>query len=169
MLHSHYWASRKGAGLKKALPAKDQPERSFLVGNAAKRTSILTLFIGVIFTMVFFQSFAQQYGVLGKPAPSWSVEKWINLPPDKKSLDIQDFQGKVLYLYCFQSWCPGCHSHGFPTLQKMIERFSGQKDVAFVAIQTVFEGFSSNTFEHAKQTAEKYKTYHPLWAKWRKR
>ena len=31
-----------------------------------------------------------------------------------------------------------------------------KKDVAFVAVQTVFEGFSSNTPEKAEATAERY-------------
>ena len=95
-------------------------------------------------------------GILNDPAPSWSLEEWINLPSGKSTLDIDDFRGKVLYLYCFQSWCPGCHRHGFPTLQKVIARFKDDRDVAFVAIQTVFEGFSSNTFDHAKKVAKRY-------------
>ncbi len=78
-------------------------------------------------------------GILGRPAPSWGVQRWINLPDDATSLDVGDFEGKVLYLYCFQSWCPGCHSQGFPTLQTMIERYRDADDVAFVAVQTVFE------------------------------
>ena len=65
--------------------------------------------------------------------------QWLNLPSGKKKIDIQDYQGKVLYLFCFQSWCPGCHSSGFPTLQKVMSRFKDNDDVAFVAIQTVFE------------------------------
>jgi len=101
-------------------------------------------------------------GILGKPAPQWSVEQWLNLPPGKKKIEIQDFHGKVLYLFCFQSWCPGCHSSGFPTLQKVITRFKDNDEVAFVAIQTVFEGFSSNTIDHAKQVARKYKLTIPV-------
>jgi thiol-disulfide isomerase/thioredoxin len=95
-------------------------------------------------------------GILNRAAPSWGVKKWLNLPDGARSLDISDFKGKVLYLYCFQSWCPGCHSHGFPTLQKMIKHYQGNDDVAFVAVQTVFEGFASNTFEDARRTAKRY-------------
>lgn len=95
-------------------------------------------------------------GILNQPAPGWAVKKWLNLPDGALSLDVADLKGKVLYLYCFQSWCPGCHSHGFPTLQKMIKRYQGNDDVTFVAVQTVFEGFASNTFEHAKAVAKRY-------------
>lgn len=103
-----------------------------------------------------------QRGIVGKAAPKWSVDKWVNLPEGKKKIDVEDYRGKVLYLFFFQSWCPGCHSSGFPTLQAVMSRFADNNDVAFVAIQTVFEGFSSNTFEHAKEAAKKYKLTIPI-------
>lgn len=56
------------------------------------------------------------YGIEGERAPAWGVASWFNLPDDKTRLDIQDFEDQVVYLYCFQSWCPGCHSRGFPAL-----------------------------------------------------
>ena len=50
--------------------------------------------------------------------PSWNIAQWLNLPKGQKNLDVGDCKGRVLYLYCFQSWCPGCHEYGFPTLRK---------------------------------------------------
>ena len=99
---------------------------------------------------------AQQPGILDQTAPSWGVEKWLNLPEGTTSIDIADYQGKVVYLYGFQSWCPGCHSHGFPTMQRLIEAFAGNDDVAFVAVQTVFEGYQYNTFDHARRIVDRY-------------
>ena len=101
-------------------------------------------------------------GVLDKAAPSWGVTEWINLPEKKTALDIADFKGKVVYLFCFQSWCPGCHSSGFPTLRTMIDRYKDADDVAFVAVQTVFEGFSTNTADRAWETARGYKLTVPV-------
>jgi len=101
-------------------------------------------------------------GIRGQQAPKWEVGQWINLPEDKESIDIGDYEGKVVYLFCFQSWCPGCHSSGFPTLQTLFERYSDDDDVAFVAIQTVFEGFSSNTPKRAWENAKKYKLDFPV-------
>jgi thiol-disulfide isomerase/thioredoxin len=95
-------------------------------------------------------------GILGQKAPLWQVDQWVQLPQDVNQLDVNDLQGKVVYLYCFQSWCPGCHRHGFPTLQMVSTHFNGQEDVAFATIQTTFEGFASNTARHAQQTAERY-------------
>ena len=95
-------------------------------------------------------------GILDKPAPSLTVDHWFNLPDGRESLDIADYRGKVVYFYGFQSWCPGCHSHGFPTLQELIRRFEGEDDVAFVAVQTTFEGFHTNTAANALKTAQRY-------------
>lgn len=93
------------------------------------------------------------YGILGQQAPNWDVKEWFNLPADKLQLELSDFEGKLLYLYCFQSWCPGCHSHGFPTLQAVQAHYQDDPRVQFVVIQTVFEGFEANTLAAAKQTA----------------
>ena len=101
-------------------------------------------------------------GIRGQQAPKWEVRQWINLPEDKQSIDINDYAGKVVYLFCFQSWCPGCHSSGFPTLQALSERYSDDDEIAFVAIQTVFEGFGSNTPKRAWENAKKYKLDFPV-------
>lgn len=95
-------------------------------------------------------------GVLGEPAPSLGVKTWFNLPDDQTTVDVTDYQGKVVYLYGFQSWCPGCHSQGFPTLTKLIKHYEGNQDVAFVAVQTTFEGHDTNTPEAARETAKRY-------------
>jgi thiol-disulfide isomerase/thioredoxin len=95
-------------------------------------------------------------GIAGRQAPAWDVTQWINLPDGAIALNPSDFQGKVVYLYCFQSWCPGCHSRGFPTLQALIEHYQDNDDVAFVAVQTTFEGFSTNSPEAAWKTADRY-------------
>ena len=103
-----------------------------------------------------------ELGILGKPAPSWIVDNWTNLPADAESINVSDYQGKVIYLYCFQSWCPGCHKYGFPTLQKLIAFYKDNKKVEFVAVQTTFEGYHTNTFESAKRTAKQYELDIPI-------
>ena len=72
------------------------------------------------------------------------------------SLNVDDYKGKVLYLYFFQSWCPGCHKVGFPALQKVSKEFEGDDNVAFVAIQTTFEGHNVNTPDKLKELAKRY-------------
>lgn len=95
-------------------------------------------------------------GIVGRPAPEWQVSQWRQLPAGKSSINIDDYKGKVTYLYFFQSWCPGCHRDGFPTLQALTEKFKDDADVAFVAIQTTFEGFAVNTPEKLEKMAARY-------------
>lgn len=113
----------------------------------------------IFLSMVVFNLYAT--GIEGQKAPSFEVDEWIQTN-GKPTLDIEDFKGKVLYLYGFQSWCPGCHSHGFPTLRTLSEHYKNNKDVAFVAVQTVFEGFSSNTIEAAKKIIKDYDLAMPV-------
>jgi thiol-disulfide isomerase/thioredoxin len=113
----------------------------------------------IFFLWIGFNNLFAQVDVK-KPAPKFGVDLWVQ--GDKKDLDIEDFKGKVLYIYGFQAWCPGCHSHGFPTLQKLSEHYKNDKDVAFVAIQTVFEGYSHNTIEAAKKIIKDYKLTMPV-------
>lgn len=95
-------------------------------------------------------------GIVGKKAPKWGVESWSNLPKGRRTLDIGDFRGKVVYLYCFQAWCPGCRTRGFPTLKEVKEAFKDDGNVAFVTMQTVFEGFDVNTKENGLATLKKF-------------
>ena len=95
-------------------------------------------------------------GIAGQQAPQWDVSGWHQLPAGKKTLDITDYKGKVLYLYFFQSWCPGCHSAGFPTLTKLHTKYKDDPNVEFVVIQTTFEGHRTNTSDKLAPTAKKY-------------
>jgi thiol-disulfide isomerase/thioredoxin len=95
-------------------------------------------------------------GIAGQPAPAWGVTQWLNLPADRARLDITDFKGKVVYLYGFQAWCPGCHKHGFPTLKQIIAKYGDDPGVAIVAVQTAFEGFRSNDLDAAKDIVKRY-------------
>jgi len=113
---------------------------------------ILTLFLALSLNAT---------GIKGQKAPSFGVDEWIQTN-GKASLDIEDFKGKVLYLYGFQSWCPGCHSHGFPTLRTLSKHYENDKEVAFIAVQTVFEGFSSNTINAAKKIIKDYSLTMPV-------
>ena len=101
-------------------------------------------------------------GISGQAAPEWDIESWYNLPAGTERLTLADLEGKVVYLFCFQAWCPGCHSHGFPTLKKVYETFKDDPKVAFLAVQTVFEGFDSNTATRAEETMKRYELPIPL-------
>jgi len=115
------------------------------------------LLVSVMATLFFAgQGHAQTPGIVGAAAPRWDVGTWYNLPEGVEALDVDDYRGKVLYLYGFQSWCPGCHSRGFPSLLEVMKHYKERDDIQFVAIQTVFEGFGTNTAEKAKETADAF-------------
>lgn len=97
-----------------------------------------------------------KYGIEGKAAPPLGVTTWINLPEEEASVDVENYRGDILYLCGFQSWSPGCHKVGFPTPTKLIERYKGDDRVAFIAVQTTFEGFSSNGPDDAQKAAKRY-------------
>ena len=95
-------------------------------------------------------------GVVGRRAPDWNVETWRRLPGGAEHLEVGDLPGRVIYLFCFQSWCPGCHSVGFPAFRSAVERADGDRRIAFVAVQTVFEGLRQNTLQAGLDTVDKF-------------
>jgi len=99
------------------------------------------------------QSVAQseRSGIVSSPAPALSGVQWIDLG-DRPQPSIR--HGEVTYLFFFQSWCPGCHSHGFPTLKALQEQFNGR--VNFIPIQTVFEGFGTNSPRRGVRDVESF-------------
>ncbi len=90
-------------------------------------------------------------------APEFNVKQWVDASgTPSNALTLGDFKGKFKVLYCFQSWCPGCHSKGLPDLKMMVDALEGNTKVVFLAIQTVFEGFHANTYEKMLETQKKY-------------
>lgn len=90
-------------------------------------------------------------------APEFNVNNWIDANGNKiEPIKLSDFIGKFKIIYCFQSWCPGCHSKGLPDLQKMVNALKSKDNIAFMAIQTVFEGHDTNTYEKMVETQKRY-------------
>ena len=86
-------------------------------------------------------------------APEFNVKNWIDANGNKiKNSKLSDFKGKFKIVFCFQSWCIGCHSKGFPDLQKMVKELNGNDTISFMAIQTVFEGYHANTYQKMIET-----------------
>jgi thiol-disulfide isomerase/thioredoxin len=90
-------------------------------------------------------------------APEFKVKYWIDSDGNKTiPIKLRDFDGKFKVVYCFQSWCPGCHSKGLPDLKKMVESLEDNDTVTFLAIQTVFEGHHVNTFDEIVKIQKQY-------------
>jgi len=103
------------------------------------------------------------YGIEGTIAPELNVPQWVDgtgnvMPP----LSLKKYRGKFKIIYCFQSWCPGCHSQGLPTLQKMVSALKDNNNIVFMAIQTVFEGKQANTYERMTEIQKEYELNIPF-------
>jgi len=100
----------------------------------------------------------EKYGIAGLEAPELTKDiEWIDSNGDSRdAIQLSDYEGKFKVIYCFQSWCPGCHSRGLPALQKMTTALKDNDNVVFLAIQTVFEGAHTNTKDKLLKTQKQY-------------
>ena len=96
------------------------------------------------------------YGIVGLSAPELAIDYWIDRNGEPTGFSMAESRGKWVLLKCFQDWCPGCHSSGFPMLKQFSDRFWDHPKVAIAGIQTVFEGFSTNTLEDVRKNQLRY-------------
>lgn len=97
-----------------------------------------------------------------KKAPELRVAQWIDGVGDSMApLSLAELGTNFKVIYCFQHWCPGCHSTGFPTLQRLVSALEPQ-GVGFAVVQTVFEGFEQNTFRRLRETQQRYQLNLPF-------
>lgn len=97
-----------------------------------------------------------RFGINGQPAPELDIEYWIDGSGEPAEFSIAASAGKWVFLKCFQNWCPGCHSSGFPTLKAFADEFHDHPKVAIAGIQTVFEGFRTNTRDAVRELQLRY-------------
>ena len=96
-------------------------------------------------------------------APEFNVKHWVDPSGNKtKQIKLSDFKDKFKVIFCFQSWCPGCHSRGLPALKKMVDGLENNNKIYFLAVQTVFEGFEANTYDKMLETQKKYELKIPF-------
>jgi len=103
--------------------------------------------------------FREQYA----EAPELRVSDWIDEDgaPTDGPVRLADLGAGHRILYCFQHWCPGCHSHGFPTLRYLHDKL-GDRGFGFAAIQTVFEGSETNTIDKLRANQLQYELKIPF-------
>lgn len=68
---------------------------------------------------------------------------WLNT---SKSLEIEDFRGRVLAVEVFQMLCPGCVLHGLPQAQRLAQTFDSS-EFAVIGLHSVFEHHDANSRE----------------------
>ena len=97
-----------------------------------------------------------EIGIAGQPAPPLRDVRWIDGDGRETGpLSLDALGGGHRILFFFQHACPGCHSHGFPTLVRLVEQLRGAQ-LGFAAIQTAFEDFEANRFERIAENQERY-------------
>lgn len=102
------------------------------------------------------------FGLVHQVAPPLRVKQWIDASgQDIAPLSLSDLGAAYIILYCFQDWCPGCHSTGFPTLQYLHSKLA-RGGFGFAAIQTVFEGKDINTFDKLRVNQQRYQLAIPF-------
>lgn len=103
------------------------------------------------------------YGIVGEAAPELQVTQWVDANGEKTNpIHLKDYKGKFKVLYCFQAWCPGCHSKGLPALKDMSDAMKDNDNIVFIAIQTVFEGAHANTYEKMVEIQKEYELSIPF-------
>lgn len=95
-------------------------------------------------------------GIDGAPAPELEAKFWIDAEGKPTQFSMRAQRGRWVHLYCWQAGCPGCHAHGFPTLQKIVAAFRDDPRLVNVAVQTAFEQYSVNTADKVRETQVRY-------------
>ncbi len=96
------------------------------------------------------------YGIVGRVAPELEISDWIDGDGKSTSFKLSEHKGKFVFMEFWQSWCPGCHAHGFPTLKKISDAFKDNEYFTAIAIQTTFEGHSVNTSDKMREIQKRY-------------
>jgi murein DD-endopeptidase MepM/ murein hydrolase activator NlpD len=74
---------------------------------------------------------------VGRPAPSWEVDGWLNVSEDRAPT-LERVRGRIACLFLVQVNCPGTKSHGWVAIQAVARRLEHDPDVALLALQTTF-------------------------------
>ncbi len=113
-------------------------------------------------TLVVKSATNTDYGIVGRTAPELEIDYWIDRHGNPTSFSLTEHKGKWVFLKCFQSWCPGCHSHGLPAVKKISDALENNPRVVFAGIQTVFEGFGTNTVDKVRKVQLQYDLQFPM-------
>lgn len=93
-----------------------------------------------------------------RQAPGWEIERWLNVD---SPLSLEALRGKVVVVYAFQMFCPGCVSIALPQAQRVAETFAGL-GVQVVGLHTVFEHHRANSIEALQAFLHEYRIRFPI-------
>ena len=148
-------SSKAGINRRTSLPGVVSPGRRAALASLAG----LGLASGALLSGA---AHSQERGIVGQVAPELEIDSWSDANGEPTTFSMSKARGKWTFLKCFQYWCPGCHSSGFPTLVAVQEAFGADGDVAIAAIQTVFEGHSTNREDRIPEIRDRYDLKIPI-------
>lgn len=85
----------------------------------------------------------------GKAAPVFEAKTY-----DGKTINLKDYQGKIVLLDFWATWCRPCHTE-FPHLAKLADTYGGAKNFAIIGVSL------DKTPDSVKTFVEKYKLNYP--------
>ncbi|MFT5175069.1 MAG: thiol-disulfide isomerase/thioredoxin [Gammaproteobacteria bacterium] len=133
------------------------PNSGFTLSETAvKRRCFLRYSLAAIAAVGLVRPVRAEPGITGHSAPQLKVPHWIDGKGQAMKFDANSLHGRWVVMKFFQSWCPGCHSHGFPTMQSISKEFGEHPQVRLLAVQTVFEGFTTNTQDRLQEMQDRY-------------
>ncbi len=108
-----------------------------------------------------------QYGILGQDAPELKLNHWIDKEGKAitEPIRLSDKSSAVKIIFCFQNWCPSCHTRGFPAMQQILAHSSDEiltSKLMPLVVQTVFEGRETNTADKLRENQINYKLKVPF-------
>jgi len=91
------------------------------------------------------------------PAPALRVPYWLDADGNEKDegLTLAELGTGYKLIFCFKAECPGCHSFGFPMMQKIVNGLEG-KDFGFAVIHTAFDDDPRNSQDRLREMQLKY-------------
>jgi len=118
--------------------------------------ALLALPGGALFNIDASARSAPERGIVGRNAPELDAEFWLDAAGQRTTFSLTAQRGKWVHMKCWQSWCPGCHAHGFPALKEFSDAFADEPRVVNLGIQTTFEGHDVNTGDKVREMQLRY-------------
>ncbi len=122
----------------------------------------LMIMLGLIGAVCTVYGQDKEPGIKGMNAPQWHVEKWIDGEGNPMEIDRTQYNGRVVYILCFQYGNPKCHEKSFPAMKEVYAAYKDNPNVKFLAIQTVLDRHEFNSMDKLVKTQNKHDLHIPF-------
>ena len=90
--------------------------------NTGAASAVVSRSAGVHPAAIRIASIAMTQSIAGQPAPELAIPYRIDAEgKERPPLTLKELGARHRLLIFYQHWCGGCHSHGFPTLQALVQ------------------------------------------------